>query len=110
MYQKKMIATTRMFGSPVDNINDIKEAVANYTSRAAEKLRRQHSVASIIIVFVVAKGENHNITFNRGITHSRYATLPTATSFTNELIKPAVALVDDLYKKRNPVQKSRRNA
>lgn len=94
---KKMIATTRMFGSPVDNIHDIKEAVATYTSRAAEKLRRQHSAASIISVFVVAKGENHNVTFNRGITHSRYATLPTATSFTNELIKPAVALVDSLY-------------
>ncbi len=103
---KKMIATTRMFGSPVDNIHDIKEAVATYTSRAAEKLRRQHSAASIISVFVVAKGENHNATFNRGITHSRYATLPTATSFTNELIKPAVALVDSLYEKGTQYKKA----
>lgn len=103
---KKMIATTRMFGSPVDNIHDIKEAVATYTSRAAEKLRRQHSAASIISVFVVAKGENHNVIFNRGITHSRYATLPTATSFTNELIKPAVALVDHLYKKGTQYKKA----
>lgn len=95
---KKMIATTRMFGSPVGDINDIKEAVATYTSRAAEKLRRQHSAASIISVFVVSKEENHNATFNRGITHSRYTTLPTATSLTNELIKPAVAMVDSLYK------------
>ena len=94
---KKMIATTRMFGSPVDNINDIKEAVATYTSRAAEKLRRQHSAASIISVFVVTKEENHNVSFNYGATHSKYATLPTATSFTNELIKPAVALVDQLF-------------
>jgi DNA polymerase V len=96
---KKMIATTRMFGSPVDNINDIKEAVATYTSRAAEKLRRQHGAAKIISVFVVAKEENHNVSFNRGATHSLYATLPTATSFTNELIKPAVDLVDKLYEK-----------
>src|SRR5688572_14991297 len=35
---KKMIATTRMFGSSVTSINDIKEAIATYTSRAAEKL------------------------------------------------------------------------
>jgi hypothetical protein len=49
-------------------------------------------------VFVVAKGENHNVDF-RGATHSDYITLPTATSFTNELIKPAVALVDKLYQK-----------
>ena len=103
---KKMIATTRMFGNPVDNIHDIKEAVATYTSRAAEKLRRQHSAASIISVFVVAKGENHNTTFNHGITHSSYVTLPTATSFTNELIKPAVALVDHLYKKGTQYKKA----
>jgi len=95
---KKMIATTRMFGSAVGDIDSIKEAVATYTSRAAEKLRRQHSAARIINVFVVAKGENHNVDF-RGATHSDYITLPTATSFTNELIKPAVALVDKLYEK-----------
>jgi DNA polymerase V len=52
---KKMIATTRMFGSPVTDIKDIKEAVATYTSRAAEKLRRQCSAASMINVFAVPK-------------------------------------------------------
>lgn len=98
LVNKKMIATTRMFGNPVGDIASIKEAVATYTSRAAEKLRRQHSAASVINVFVVAKGENHNVDF-RGATHSDHITLPTATSFTNELIKPAVALVDKLYKK-----------
>ena len=59
-----MIATTRMFGSPVGDIASIKEAVATYTSRAAEKLRRQHSAAKTISVFVVAKEENHNVSFN----------------------------------------------
>jgi DNA polymerase V len=95
---KKMIATTRMFGSAVGDIDSIKEAVATYTSRAAEKLRRQHSAAKVVNVFVVEKGENHNVDF-RGATHSDHITLPTATSFTNELIKPAVTLVDKLFKK-----------
>lgn len=93
---KKMIATTRMFGKPVGDIASIREAVATYTSRAAEKLRRQHSAASIISVFVVAKGENHNVDF-RGASHSDSVILPAATSFTNELIKPAVAIVDRLF-------------
>lgn len=53
----------------------------------------------MISVFVVSKEENHNVTFNRGITHSNHITLPAATSFTNELIKPAVALVDTLFEK-----------
>ncbi|HMO62419.1 MAG TPA: Y-family DNA polymerase [Ferruginibacter sp.] len=96
---KKMIATTRMFGSPVTDIQAIKEAVATYTSRAAEKLRRQHGAAKMVSVFVVTKEESHGVSFNRGVTHSSYATLPAATSITHELIKPAVALVDSLYKK-----------
>ena len=94
---KKMIATTRMFGSPVKNIGDIKEAVATYTSRAAEKLRRQRSAASIVSVFVVPKEQSHNSYFRHGPTVSSYVTLPVATSATNELIKPAVKLVDKLF-------------
>ncbi len=94
---KKMIATTRMFGSAVNNITDIKEAVATYTSRAAEKLRRQRSAANIISVFVVPKEQNHNTYFRHGPTISSYVTLPVATSATNELIKSAVKLVDKLY-------------
>jgi DNA polymerase V len=93
---KKMIATTRMFGSAVTDITDIKEAIATYTSRAAEKLRRQYGAAKVVSIFVVAKGENHNVDY-RGATHSKHTTLPMATSFTNELIKAAVTMVDELY-------------
>lgn len=105
LVNKKMIATTRMFGSPVGDIASIKEAVATYTSRAAEKLRRQHSAAKTISVFVVAKGENHNVDF-RGATHGDSVTLPAATSFTNELIKPAMAIVDRLFKKGTQYKKA----
>jgi DNA polymerase V len=103
---KKMIATTRMFGSPVSDIKDIKEAVATYASRAAEKLRRQYCAAKVISVFVVAKEESHSVSFNRGVTHSTYTTLPIATSFTQELIKAAVNMVDDLYKKGTTYKKA----
>ncbi|MCY7310277.1 MAG: Y-family DNA polymerase [Bacteroidota bacterium] len=105
LVNKKMIATTRMFGSPVGDIASIKEAVATYTSRAAEKLRRQHSAARTISVFVVAKGENPNVDF-RGATYGDSVTLPAATSFTNELIKPAVAIVEKLFKKGTQYKKA----
>ncbi len=103
---KKIIATTRMFGTPVTNINDIKEAVATYISRAAEKLRRQHCAAKTVNVFVVAKEESHSVNFNRGATISNYTTLLTATSFTQELIKPAVALVDTLFEEGKTYKKA----
>jgi len=103
---KKMIATTRMFGSPVSDINDIKEAVATYTSRAAEKLRRQFSAASIVSVFVVKKEQDHSLGFNRGGTITTQTTLPSATCMTQELIKPAVALVDELYEEGHYYKKA----
>jgi DNA polymerase V len=102
LVNKKMIATTRMFGSPVDNINDIKEAIATYTSRAAEKLRRQFSAAKTVSIFVVTKEQNHRINFGNwreNGTLTEHATLPTATSHTHELIKPAMALVDKIFQK-----------
>lgn len=95
--EKKMIATTRMFGEPVTDLKSIKEAVATYVSRAAEKLRRQYGAAKTISVFLVAKAVNDTATFNRGITNSSYITLPMATSATNELIKPALVLAERLF-------------
>lgn len=94
---KKMIATTRMFGNPVSSIIDIKEAVATYTSRAAEKLRRQYSAATVVSVFIIKKEEDHQLDF-RGASVGSQTTLPVATSNTQELIKPALELVDCLYK------------
>ncbi len=97
--EKKMIATTRMFGSPVTALNDIKEAVATYTSRAAEKLRRQYGAASVINVFVVPKEERkEGEHFKHGPMVSDSIILPTATSVTSELIKPAVYLAERVYK------------
>jgi DNA polymerase V len=103
---KKMILTTRMFGHDVTDITDIKEAIATYTSRAAEKLRRQHSAASMVSVFVVQKKENHNADFRHGTTLSNYKVLPLATSLTHELIKPAIELADGLYKKGEVYKKA----
>ena len=97
LIEKKMIMTTRMFGEPVTDLKSIKEAVATYAARAAEKLRRQHSAAKTIGVFIVAKKENHNASFNRGATISSYVNLPIATAMTNELIKPAIELVERLF-------------
>ncbi|HSU26805.1 MAG TPA: Y-family DNA polymerase [Chitinophagaceae bacterium] len=94
---KKMIATTRMFGQPVFDLADIKEAVATYTSRAAEKLRRQSCAAKMIDVFVVTNGHRHTkYEFNPQTLH-RYFTLPRASAVTSELIHYALPLVDKLY-------------
>lgn len=95
--QKKMIATTRMFGKPVLELTDLKEAVATYTSRAAEKLRRQYCAARMIDVFVVTNDHtNGQYDYNPQTKHS-HANLLQPTSHTNELIKTAIPLVEKLY-------------
>lgn len=94
---KKMIATTRMFGSPVGTINEIKEAIATYTAKAAEKLRRQYGAAKCIHVFVVKKEQSHQQNFRQSGTISRQLVLPAATSATHALIKPAVSLAESLF-------------
>ncbi len=97
--QKKMIATTRMFGKPVHELNDLKEAVATYTSRAAEKLRRQYCAAKLIDVFVVTNDyEGNQYQYNPQTKH-KYIKLLQPTSHTNELIRNAVPLVEKLYKR-----------
>jgi DNA polymerase V len=106
LINKKMIATTRMFGQPVTKLVDIKEAIATYTSRAAEKLRRQHSAANIISVFIVPKQQSHNTYFRHGPTISDYTTLPTATCITQDLIKPALMLTEKLFEAGNTYKKA----
>jgi DNA polymerase V len=96
--KKKMITTTRMFGCQVTEMKDVKEAVATYVSRAAEKLRRQQSAAKVLTVFVVPKEEGENIKYRHGPTQTAYVILPAATSATNQLIKPAMELVEKLFK------------
>lgn len=93
---KKMIATTRMFGKPVYEVQELKEAVATYITRAAEKLRRQGSAAKTISVFVVTNNYSSSYEYHPA-TSSLYVILPFATSLTNLLIKHAMPLVEGLY-------------
>ena len=95
--KKKMIATTRMFGKPVTEAHELKEAVATYITRAAEKLRRQHSAAGTIDIFVVSKPRIISYTEYRRESDARHITLPVPTSNTRMMIDYAIPLVADLF-------------
>ena len=49
---KQQIACTRSFGHAVTKIEDLREAVSEFASRAAEKLRRQSGHTQQVLVFV----------------------------------------------------------
>lgn len=49
---KKEIACTRSFGHPVTSLVHLSEAVTEFAARAAEKVRKQHSQTSQVLVFI----------------------------------------------------------
>jgi len=49
---RQQIMVSRSFGSMVTSFEDLSESVANFTTRAAEKLRKDGSVASSLCVYI----------------------------------------------------------
>ena len=49
---RKEVSCTRAFGTPVATLAPLQEAVSEYASRAAIKLRQQGSVAAQVLVFI----------------------------------------------------------
>ena len=92
--QKKMIATTRTFGRKVYDLQEIREAIATYTARAAEKLRRQFSAAGYLSVFIIshAPGQRH------GMAYDNHCTLDKPSADSSVLIHKALELVNAIFK------------
>lgn len=91
---RKGIMTSRSFGEAVTDIEDLKEAVAQYISIAAEKLRAQHSVASLLHVTLrTNKYSKYKSKYKYGIEYP----LPAPTANTAYLIKCGHACLERLY-------------
>ncbi|MDO7846276.1 Y-family DNA polymerase [Hymenobacter sp. M29] len=91
---RQTIACTRTFGKPLSQFEDILGAVASFASRAAEKLRRQESAASVLTVFL---SQNRFDTTPPPHTRSAQVTLPVASNDTTELIRVARALLGRVW-------------
>jgi len=92
---KKSILTSRSFGHPVTTWQDMAEAVAAYTTRAAEKLRRQDSLCSHIMVFVLTNPHKpHEPQYSNSFT----TTLPTPSAHTPTLLGTAHAALERIYR------------
>lgn len=91
---RKQIVCSRSFGKPVANIEGLFQALSAYTTRAAEKLRTEHSVATVIHLFL---GTNR---FKKEPQYHKNASLnlPNPTAYTSELIHYALFLLKQIYK------------
>jgi DNA polymerase V len=91
---KKSITVSRMFARPVESIEELKEAIASYASRAGRKLRGQGLAAGVMTVYVTTSRFIENRYFN-----SHTVEFAVATSDTIELIRSACRCIDGLYRK-----------
>jgi DNA polymerase V len=82
---KHEIVSSRSFGNRVRDLQSLEEAVTAYTSKAAEKLRKQQSVAGGIRVFI------HTSPFGDGpkYANSMLVPLPIPTDDTVKLVRAA---------------------
>lgn len=65
---KKEIATTRSFGRPVLELHQLAEAVTDFASRAAEKLRKQSGMANQVLVYIRTSPFRPDPQYSRSIT------------------------------------------
>jgi DNA polymerase V len=100
---KKNIASTRSFGTVVTQLSELQEAIATYTTRAAEKLRKQNSAANLIYVF--AKTDKHDERYQY-YSGSVQKVIPCATSSTLELIRYATEAATELFREGNRYKKA----
>lgn len=92
---KQQIACTRSFGQPVTELNDLLEAITEFASRAAEKLRKQSSQAGQIMAFIRTSPFRKQ---DRQYSAWRTIPLPAPSSDSAHLTEVACAIVRHLYR------------
>jgi DNA polymerase V len=90
---KQSLMVSRSFGRPITSLIEMREAVATYITRAAEKLRRHHVAAGVLTVFLMMNRFTEEPQYSNSVT----VPLPVATQDTAELIKYALRGVEQLF-------------
>ena len=92
---KKTICTSRSFGERLKDYAPISESVANFAASCAQKLRKQHSQAWQIMVFIHTNpfAENTPQYYNQVLMQ-----LPVASNDTPELVRYALQGLKSIYR------------
>ncbi|MDY4040300.1 MAG: DUF4113 domain-containing protein [Prevotella sp.] len=92
--RKKSICTSRSFTGQTSDYETVRTHVANFAARCAEKLRRQHSVASVVTVFIHTNSFRENLAqyWNTG-----ERTLLTPSNSTQTIVQAAAACLHDIF-------------
>ena len=100
---RKQIVSSRSFGYYVTDLGQLREAITQYTARAAEKLRRQESVAGMLSVYI-CNSPHHTDEIHPapGLT----VALPQPTDDTFRLVEAALYGLECIYRPGTSYQKA----
>ena len=91
---KKSITVSRTFSQPTAHKESIQEAIATFTCRAAEKLRKAQLCTSLVSIFIAT----NRFSSTPSYADSFLITLPEATNVTPVLMKAALRGYEHLFK------------
>lgn len=93
--RKQSICTSRSFDGMVEDLGQLEMYVSNFAAHCAEKLRREHSVASIVSVILLTNRFREDLAqYNGGFS----ATLVTPANSTFEITTTALKILRMIYK------------
>jgi DNA polymerase V len=92
---KKNICTARSFGKMTNDIAVVKEAVANYATRCAEKLRKEKSCTNLISVFLESNRFRDDLP---QYNNCKVMHLPVASNYTPEIVHYAIMGLELIFK------------
>ena len=98
---KKSIVCSRSFGRVTNSLQFVKEAIALFTSKAAEKMRKQNSAAHILHIFLRTNPFKSNPQYHNGVM----VEFPIATDSTAEMLRMADKAVEQIFKPEYEYQK-----
>ncbi len=92
--KKQQIYSTRAFGRPVTQFDDLRQGLAWHAEKVAEKLRRQTSGAKTLTLFAHANPFASSGHYHKAVQH----TFTQPTSDTRALVTAATSATDVLYR------------
>lgn len=91
---KREICCSRSFGKMLSAQADMREALATFVTRAAEKLRADRSVSGCVHVFIETNGHRQDLGQYANAATMR---LPLATAYTPILLEAAMLCLEDIF-------------
>jgi DNA polymerase V len=93
---RQNICSSKSFAHPVDDIDELKVALADYTQEATKRMREEHSACRYVSVYLMTNpysdvGEQY---FN-----GESAELPKPSSYLPDILGTAIILLEHIYKK-----------